>query len=107
MKFKVTPGYVAFFVGLISLVPQLYKIFITHDIGSYSLVFIILTLVGQCLWMAQGVFISNDKAQIINSIVWISFYVYVLYLYISQKLLSLPEDHHAQQKMDGNKVGHI
>lgn len=100
---KITPGYLAFFVSLTALVPQFYKIIITHDISSFSLIFIGLGILSQILWISQGAFVSNDKAVIINGCVWGTFYSYILYLYISQKVLSPP----TKEKKDGNEVGHI
>lgn len=100
---KITPGYIAFFISLIALVPQFYKVVITHDISSFSLIFIILGITSQILWICQGIFISKDKSQIMSAISFGVFYSYILYLYISQKILSPPK----KQKKDGNKVGHI
>lgn len=100
---NIKPGYIAFILSLIALVPQFYKLVVTHDIGSFSLIFVILGITSQILWICQGLFITNDKSQIINAISFGAFYSYILYLYISQKFSSPP----TKEKMDGNKVGHI
>lgn len=92
-----------FFLSLTALVPQFYKLVITHDIGSFSLLFIILSISSQILWICQGLFITKDKSQIINAISFGTFYSFILYLYISQKILSPP----TKEKTNGNKVGHI
>lgn len=99
---KITPGYLAFFVSLTALVPQFYKIVITHDISSFSLIFIGLGILSQILWISQGAFVSNDKSVIINACAWGAFYIYILYLYIHQKITFTKKE-----KKDGNEVGHI
>ena len=99
---KITPGYIAFFISLIALVPQFYKILITHDISSFSLIFIILSILTQILWVCQGLFVTKDRSQALQALIVVLFYSYILYLYISQKITKTKH-----QKKDGNEIGHI
>ena len=99
---NITPGYIAFFLGLFAIVPQFYKLVITHDIGSFSLLFIILSISAQILWVCQGLFVTKDISQSLQAGIVVLFYSYILYLYISQKITKTK-----QEKQDGNKVGHI
>ena len=99
---KITPGYIAFFLGLFAIVPQFYKLVITHDIGSFSLIFIILSISSQILWVCQGLFVTKDRSQFLQATIVVLFYSYILYLYISQKITKTKH-----QKKDGNEIGHI
>tara|TARA_B100000900_G_scaffold416175_1_gene449734 strand:+ start:4184 stop:4528 length:345 start_codon:yes stop_codon:yes gene_type:complete len=80
------PGKIAFLLGIVSLVPQVYKTFKTKDIDSYSLVFAILGLLSNACWILNGLFYTNDMPIVLSGLSWVLFYMYLVYLIVGQRL---------------------
>jgi len=107
------PGTLAFLFGTGSLLPQFYKVFSTHDIDSFSLVFIALGFASNTCWILNGAFYTEDMAQVGSASMWVLFYVYLMYLVVMQRTGALPrgeakDKHHiikgAQLKTVFNKL---
>ena len=86
MKNLLHPGKIAFILGTASLVPQVYKTVKTKDVDSYSLVFVILGLLSNSCWVLNGLFYTNDMPNVLNSLSWVLFYIYLVYLIVGQRL---------------------
>lgn len=73
-------------MGIASLVPQVYKTVKTKDVDSYSLVFVVLGLLSNSCWVLNGLFYTNDIPVVLNSLNWVIFYIYLIYLIIGQRV---------------------
>ena len=80
------PGKIAFLLGTFSLIPQAYKVISTHDIDSFSLVFVILGLLSNGCWIMNSLYYTNDYAVAGNAACWVVFYIYIVYLVIMQRI---------------------
>ena len=96
---NIHPGKLAFFFSVASLLPQLYKVFETNDIDSFSLVYLALSLVSNICWILNGVFYTDDMAQAFASLGWVLYLIYIIYLVVMQRIGTHPpgeakEKHH-------------
>ena len=80
---KITPGYIAFFLGLFAIIPQFYKLVITQD-RLISLIFIILSISSQILWVCQGLFVTKDDLKLYKLNSCIILCIYIIFIYFTK-----------------------
>ena len=84
MKFHVISGYLAAFIFIIMLIPQIYKSFKTKSVNDLSLCFIFLFVLGSALMLYYAI-IENALPIVVNNIFGLSAGLILLLAYYLYK----------------------
>ena len=71
-------GYAATFLGIISFIPILYKIFVTKNTSNFTYKNLALALVSNVLWFYYGVK-SDALAPLVSGVLYFFVYSFILY----------------------------
>ncbi len=79
MDFKNIIGYIAAFLSIFCLLPQVIKTWKTKSTGDISLAMYILGSLGAIFWVTYGVFLNSRQIILTNSIVLICFLLILIF----------------------------